>query len=146
MTPDATSRSPTGAASALYGELAADHHVIRDLVDRLEHQSEDWLEVAEELSNQLAHHRSTGMASVISCSRKADADHEQQVRLLLSAMRGMDQLTDRLRLPARDPALLGNILVALRGLEHEHERLETELLVAELARATDLAEDAGEVG
>lgn len=138
VTPDAPTRRPGGPVSSLYGELAADHHVIRDLVDRLEHQTEDWMDEVEELSNLLARHRSTGMESVISRSRTAD--HQQQVRLLLSAMRGMDQLTDRLRLPARDPLLLRNILVALRGLEHEHERLETELLSAELDR---VATDAG---
>ena len=55
-------------------------------------------------------------------------------------MRGMDQLTDRLRLPAHDPLLLGNILIALRGLEHEHERLETELLAAELNRVATVAD------
>ena len=135
MTPEAPVRSTTPMASALFGELAADHHVIRALVDRLEHQSEDWLEVAEELSNLLARHRSTGMQAVISCSRSID--HQQQVRLLLAAMRGMDQLTDRLRLPTHDPLLLTNILVALRGLEHEHERLETELLAAELDRVAN---------
>lgn len=140
MTPDAPAKRVTRSASSLFGELAAEHLVIRDLVDRLEHQSEDWLEVAEELSNLLARHRSTGMESVISWS--GGVDHEQQVRLLLSAMRGMDQLTDRLRLPARDPLLLGNILVALRGLEHEHERLETELLAAELARTAPVGDGA----
>jgi hypothetical protein len=134
MTSDAPARRRTEPASTLFGELAAEHHVIRDLVDRLEHQTEDWLEIAEQLSNLLAKHRSTGMESVIACANTAD--HEQQVRLLLSAMRGMVQLTDRLRLPARDPRLLGNILVALRGLEHEHERLEIELLAAELERMT----------
>jgi hypothetical protein len=143
MTPDAPARRPSRPTSTLFGELAAEHHVIRELVDRLEEPSEDWLEVADELSNLLAHHRSTGMETVIACSR--DVDHEQQVRLLLSAMRGMDQLTDRLRLPTRDPLLLGNILVALRGLETEHERLETELLAAELAR-TARPEDAAAVG
>jgi hypothetical protein len=117
----------------LIGELAAEHLVIRDLVDRLERQSADWLEVAEELSNLLARHRSTGMASVIACTG-AD-DHDQQVRLLVAAMRGMVQLCDRLRLPVHDPLLVGNILNAMRGLELEHERLETELLAAELDRA-----------
>ena len=136
MTPDAPPRSTLRSASSLIGELAADHHVIRDLVDRLERKEEDWLEVAEELSNLLARHRSTGMESLI--ARTRGADHEQQVRLLLSATRGMDQLTDRLRLPARDPLLLSNILVALRGLVHEHERLETELLSAELADAAGI--------
>ena len=138
MTPDAPPRGTGPLASTLFGELAADHHVIRDLVDRLEHETEDWLETAEQLSNLLAKHRSNGMESVI--SRSNTVDHEQQVRLLLSAMRGMVQLTDRLRLPARDPLLLSNILIALRGLEHEHERLETELLAAELARSEAMAD------
>lgn len=130
MAPEAPARRNPGSAATLFGELAADHHVIRDLVDRLEHQDADWALAAEELSNLLARHRATGMQAVISLSRRSGADHEQQVRLLHSAMRGMDQLTDRLRLPARDPLLLGNILVALRGLEQEHERLETELMLA----------------
>jgi hypothetical protein len=133
MASDAPPRGTPRPASRLIGELAAEHLVIRDLVDRLERQSADWLEVAEELSNLLARHRSTGMQSVIACARSAD--HEQQVRLLLTAMRGMVQLTDRLRLPSHDPLLPGTILVALRGLEHEHERLETELLLAELDRS-----------
>lgn len=138
MTSDAPPRRVAPPASALFGELAADHHVIRDLVDRLEHQTGDWLEVAEQLSNVLARHRSTGMESVIALANTAD--HEQQVRLLLAAMRGMVQLTDRLRLPTHDPLLLGNILLALRGLEHEHERLEIELLVEDLNRAATVAD------
>jgi hypothetical protein len=117
----------------LFGELAEDHLAIRDLVDRLERKDADWDLAAEELSNRLARHRASGMESVIALARVSQVDHEQQVRLLLAAMRGMDQLTDRLRLPAHDPMLLSNILGALRGLEHEHERLETELLVAERA-------------
>jgi hypothetical protein len=132
MTSEAFARQTRQPPGSLLGELAEDHLKIRDLVSRLEHQDADWDLAAEELSNRLAHHRASGMESVIALARVSPVDHEQQVRLLLSAMRGMDQLTDRLRLPAHDPLLLGNILVALRGLEHEHERLETELLVAEL--------------
>jgi len=134
VTPDAAARRTPRSASSLFGELAADHLVIRDLVDRLEQQDGNWIELAEELSNLLARHRSTGMESVI--ARTTGAEHEPQVRLLITATRGMDQLADRLRMPARDPLLLGNILVALRGLVHEHERLETELLAADVVGPT----------
>ena len=134
MTPDAAERRAPRSASSLFGELAADHLVIRDLVDRLEQQDGDWIELTEELSNLLARHRATGMEPVI--ARTTGAEHEPQVRLLITATRGMDQLADRLRMPARDPMLLGNILVALRGLVHEHERLETELLAADIVGAS----------
>ena len=125
-------------APALFGELAADHHVIRALVDRLEHQTDDWLEVADG-AQQPARPPPFDRDGSGDRPLAQHGDHQQQVRLLLSAMRGIDQLTDRLRLPAHDPLLLGNILVALRSLEHEHERLETELLAAELDRAANEA-------
>jgi len=143
VTPEAAAREPR-SASSLFGELAEEHHAIRDLVDRLERQDGDWGDVAEELSNLLARHRSTGMDAVI--ARAGGADQEQQVRLLVAATRGMDQLADRLRTPARDPLLLDNILVALRGLVHEHERLETELLAADIVGATGPPDRPGGTG
>jgi len=144
VTPDAAARRAPRSASSLLGELAVDHLVIRDLVDRLEQQDGDWIELAEELSNLLARHRSTGMESVI--ARTTGTEHEPQVRLLITATRGMDQLAARLRMPARDPMLLSNILVALRGLVHEHERLETELLAADIVGATGPPDRPGGTG
>jgi hypothetical protein len=130
VTPDPPLRR-TPPAPSLFGELAADHHEIRELLDHLERESEDVSALADELSNLLARHRSTGVESVIA---GAGDDHQQQVRLLLAAIRGMHRLTDRLRLPVSDSSMIGNIFLALHGLEHEHERLETELLAAEVER------------
>jgi len=114
-------------------DLADGHRAIRDVLDRLEAETDDRTGLAEELSAMLARHRCTCTESVLDLlvgdSRE---DHQQQVRLLLSATRGADQLADRLRLPARDPMLLTNVLIALRSLIHEHERLEVEIVRAVL--------------
>jgi hypothetical protein len=70
-------------------------------------------------------------AVVTKVGHQADA-YEQQVRLLRTATRGVEQLADRLRLPASDPLRIDSVLTALRTLVYEHERLELELAVAAL--------------
>ena len=114
----------------LVGDLALGHHVIRDLLDRLDRQPANRAELAEELSICMASHSTSCMDSVLRAFDSGAGDYEQQIRLLHCATRGVNQLVDRLRLPARDPRLTEHVLVGLRALVREHERLELELLLA----------------
>jgi len=126
------------AHTTLLADLADGHRAIRDVLDRLEAGTDDRIALAEELSEILARHRCTCTESVLDLLGGEDReDLQQQVRLLLTATRGADQLTDRLRLPARDPMLLINVLIALRSLIHEHERLELEIVRAVEERQPD---------
>jgi len=113
----------------LLAALAVEHHDIRDFIDRLDHDRELHAETAEALSLLLAHHRSSGTASVLALIANQREELEQQARLLLTASRGADQLVDRLRLPCEE-ARIGALLEGLRTLIVEHKRLELQLLVA----------------
>jgi hypothetical protein len=119
------------AHTTLLADLADGHRAIRDVLDRLDAGTDDWPMLAEQLSEILARHRCSCTESVLALLGHTDReDHQQQVRLLLAATRGANQLADRLRLPARDPTLLTNVLIALRSLVREHERLELEIVRA----------------
>ena len=114
-----------------FGELSTAHREIRDLVERFGGCDMDRVDIAERLCIAVAKHRSSGTESVLHHAAVLGPDHEQQGRLLTMATNGIEQLVDRLRLPARDPQLVGGIVEALRTLVEEHERLEREILLAE---------------
>jgi hypothetical protein len=118
------------APNPLFATLAAEHHDIRDFLDRLDHDPGPRCEIADGLSLLLARHRSSCTESVLALVSSHRQELEQQARLLLTATRGVDQLVDRLRLPCTDDRVVRTVLEGLRVLTREHERLELELLVA----------------
>lgn len=109
-------------------EIATAHHEIRALLDRFDQVDVDRIEVAERLCLAMARHRSSVTEVVLRQAAVQGADHEQQARLLMVATHGAEGLVDRLRLPARDPRLVGHLVEGLRTLVREHERLEHELV------------------
>jgi predicted component of type VI protein secretion system len=116
---------------SLVGDLAIGQHAIRDLLDRLDQQPDDRAALAEELNACIARYSTTCMESVIhALAGRTRGQHEQQIRLLHSVRRGINQLVDRLRLPDSDPRLTQHVVVALRVLVQERERLELELTLA----------------
>lgn len=122
---------------SLFEQLAIAHHGIRAQVHRLQTEPENLVEVAETLSIAVAHHRTTCTAVIIKHATTIGREHEQQCRLLTTAIRSIDQLVDRLRLPIRDPLLVPRVVDALHALVVEHERLELELALIEFGDAPD---------
>ena len=120
------------APASMFGELSIAHRQIRDLLEELGRVDGDLVEVAERLCCAVAKHRASCTELVLHRAARHGPDHEQQARLLMLATHGIEQLVDRLRLPARDPQLLGNLVQALRTLIYEHERLELELTRADI--------------
>ena len=126
----------------LLGELSTAHHEIRGLLDRLDLEPSDRMDVAEELCLAMAKHRASCTESVLRGSGVQTPDHEQQARLLRVALHGIEQLVDRLRLPASEPRMIDNLVQALRMLVLEHERLEIELALAGAHPGPELRSDA----
>lgn len=111
----------------LLASLALDHQGIRTLLARLEVDYATRCDTADELDMAVARHRAGCTETVVHCAARTSHDHEQQVRLLIAASRGMHQIVDRLRLPAPDERVSDNLVEGLRVLLFEHERLELEL-------------------
>jgi hypothetical protein len=122
-------------------EVAADHKRLRDLLERIEADREVSPQVAVELSAALAEHHKGCTQAVLTLGAADDPKRGLDRRLLISASRGVDHLAVRLQSPCRGADTQDRLIVALRELLHEHERLEWELAVAHLdgAAEADLA-------
>jgi hypothetical protein len=122
-------------------EVAADHKRLRDLLERIEADREVSPQVAVELSAALAEHHQGCTQAVLTLGAADDPKRGLDRRLLISASRGVDHLAVRLQSPCRGADTQDRLIVALRELLHEHERLEWELAVAHLdgAAEADLA-------
>ncbi len=121
------------APEDLLTDLSTAHHDIRSLLARLEQEPGARIDVADELHLMIARHRTRCTEAVLHLAVRDGADHEAQCRLLTAATHGIEQLVDRLRLPARDDRMIDNLVQALRGLVYEHERLELELALVSAA-------------
>jgi hypothetical protein len=113
-------------------DVAADHKRLRDLLERIEANPEISPQVAVELSAALAEHQQAFTQAVLMFGGADDPKQGLDRRLLISATRGVDHLAVRLQSPCRGADTQDRLIVALRELLHEHERLEWELAVAHL--------------